>query len=73
MLLKIKVLPCSSKNEVIPLPDGSLKIKLKSPPVDGKANEELVEFLSEYYNIPKSSVKIKKGLKSKNKIVEILN
>jgi len=73
MLLKIKVLPRSSKNELIQMADGTIKIKLKSPPVDGKANEELVKFLSEYHSVPKSLIVIKKGLKGKNKVVEISN
>lgn len=74
MLLKIRVLPRSSRNEVVgKMADGILKVKLTAPPVDGKANEALVELLSEEYNISKSKIKIVRGLTSKNKTVEISN
>ncbi|MDO8509993.1 MAG: DUF167 domain-containing protein [bacterium] len=72
MKIKIRVLPRSSKNEVIgEMADGTLKIKLTSPPVDGKANEALIELLAEHYNISKNKIKIVSGLTSKNKIIEI--
>lgn len=51
--------------------DGTLKVHLKAPPVDGKANEELIKFLSKEWKIPKSKILILKGLMSKNKIVEV--
>ena len=72
MLLKIKVSPRSSKSEIKKISDDTLKIRLTSPPVDGQANEELIELLSESYHVPKSRIIIKKGLRGKNKIVEIL-
>ncbi|MFH1946724.1 MAG: DUF167 domain-containing protein [Candidatus Magasanikbacteria bacterium] len=72
MKYKIKVLPRSSKNEIVgKLPDGTLKIKLKAPPVDGEANTELIKFLSKEWKVPKSSIKILKGLTSKIKLIEI--
>ena len=49
------------------------KIKLKAPPVDNAANEELIKFLAKYYQVNKSKVEIKKGLKSRYKVVEILD
>ena len=72
MKYKIKVLPRSSKNEIVgELPDGTLKIKLKAPPVDGEANTELIKFLSKQWKIPKSKIKILKGKTSKTKLVQI--
>ncbi len=74
MLLKIKVVPHSSKNEIVgPMADGTIKIKLKAPPVDGQANQELIKFLSEEYKTPKSQIEIIKGLTGKNKTVKINN
>lgn len=70
-ILKIKVSPNSSKNELKTMADGTLKVHLKAPPVDGKANEELIKFLSKEWKIPKSKILILKGLMSKNKIVEV--
>lgn len=72
MLLDIHVLPRSSRNEVVgEMTDGSLKVKLTAAPVDGKANEALIELLSEHFNVPKNKIAIRKGLRGKNKMVEI--
>ena len=71
MLLKITVIPRSSKNELIPLEDGTYKLKLTAPPVDGEANEALMQFLSKEFAVPKSSIRIKKGETSRNKTIEI--
>lgn len=72
MKVRIRVLPRSSKNEVVgEMADGTLKIKLTSPPVDGKANESLVKLLAEHYSVSKNKIKIVSGLTSKNKIIEI--
>lgn len=51
--------------------DGIVNIFVKSSPIENKANLEIVKLLSEYYVIPKSSISIKTGRKSKRKIVEI--
>ncbi|OGH91825.1 MAG: YggU family protein [Candidatus Magasanikbacteria bacterium RIFOXYC2_FULL_39_8] len=72
--LSIRVLPRSSRNEIVgEMADGTLKVKLTAPPVDGKANRALIELLSEYFDVPKSKIKIVRGLTSKNKIIEIKN
>ncbi len=72
--IKIRVLPRSSKNEVIgEMSDGVLKIKLTAPPVDGAANDSLIKLLAEHFNKPKSKIKIAAGATSKNKIIEILD
>ncbi len=74
MKIKIRVLPRSSKNEVVgEMADGVLKVKLTAPPVDGKANESLINLLSEHFKKPKSKIKIAAGATSKNKTVEILD
>ncbi len=46
-------------------------VKLKSPPVEGRANDELIHVLAEKYGVPKSRIRIKSGLGSRNKVVEI--
>jgi len=72
--ISIKVLPRSSRNEVVgEMEDGTLKIKLTAPPVDGKANEALIELLADHFDIAKNKIKILKGLTSKNKIIQINN
>ena len=70
-LLKIQVKPNSKQQNILEEPDGSLKISLKSPPVDGKANQELIKLLAKKFGVPKSEIIIKSGLSSRNKLVEL--
>lgn len=68
----MKVTPRASRNEIIGWSDdGILKIKLNAPPVDGKANRALVEFLSEESDIPKSSFSIVRGESARLKRIRI--
>lgn len=71
MQKKVKVKPNSKQQKIEQQPDGSLTVHLKSPPVDGKANEELIKLLAEAYSVPKSYIRIKLGLSSRQKVVEI--
>ncbi|HAM39104.1 MAG TPA: hypothetical protein DCP53_06910 [Elusimicrobia bacterium] len=70
MTIEIKVIPNARKNE-IKEENGKYKIYLNAPAVDGKANKKLIEFLAEHYKIRKSSIFIKRGEKSRHKIIQI--
>ena len=70
--LYIYLVPRSSRSEIVGIYNDCLKIKLKSPPVDNAANEELIRFLSEKLKIPKSNIEIVKGHNQKKKIVSII-
>ena len=61
----------ASRNEVVGEHDGALRVRLAAPPVDGAANEALVEFLAKVLRVAKRDVKIVSGATSKRKIVEI--
>lgn len=65
------VVPRSSRTEIIGIHDNALKIKLKSPPVDNEANEELTRFLAKKLSISRSSVEIIKGHNQKRKIISL--
>ncbi len=67
----IKVLPNSSKCEISGLIDNSLKIKLNVPPIEGKANEKCIKFLSKELKVPKSAISITQGEKTRNKTIYI--
>lgn len=71
MKKQVKVKPNSKRQSIEEAPDGSLLVHLKSPPVDGKANEELIALLAKKFDVPKSKITIKSGLSSKTKLVEI--
>jgi uncharacterized protein len=69
--LSIRIQPRASKNEIVTLSGGGLKIRLTAPPVDGAANEALVKFLADTLSIPKSHVEIVSGHTSREKIVQM--
>lgn len=69
--IKVRVVPRSSRNQMIGLEDGVYKIKLTSPPVDGKANKALREFLAKKLGLAKGSVEIISGERSRKKLVRI--
>lgn len=70
--ITVRVSPRASKNEISGImQDGTIKIKLTSPPVEGKANQALVEFLSELLGIPKSKIEIVSGSSGRIKLIAI--
>lgn len=70
--ITVRVLPRSSKNEIIgELPDGTLKIKTTAAPVDGAANEAVINLLAKFFDVKKSAVTIVRGHTNKTKVVEI--
>lgn len=73
LVFNVRVLPKSSKSEIVGELDGALKVKLKSPPVDGAANEELIKLLAKQFAVTKSAVEIIGGQTSKTKQILIRN
>lgn len=71
MILQIKVIPNAKHNDI--KKEGDIyKIHLAAPAIEGKANKLLIEFLAETYNVKKNRIVIKQGIKSRNKLVEII-
>lgn len=66
------VQPNASKSEVIGPFNNALKIKIHAPPVDGKANEEIIYFFSKLLKIPKKNIDLLKGDFGRNKVLQIL-
>lgn len=69
----VKVAPRSSQSGIVGELGDALKIKLKSPPVEGAANAELVKLLSKTFGIAKSEIEIISGQTSKSKQIKISN
>jgi len=67
----VQVLPRSSKCALAGVQEGSIRLKLTAPPVEGRANEECLEFLAELLGIKKGQMGIIRGHKSRKKIVQI--
>jgi uncharacterized protein (TIGR00251 family) len=70
-LLDIKVTPGASKNAILDVREGRLRVKIAAAPEDGKANTELVSFLAKTLAIAKKDVSIVHGEKSRLKTVAI--
>ena len=66
LILKIKIVPNSSKNDIV-LEEEFIKVKVTAQPIENKANKALIEFLSKTFKIPKTSIQILKGETSKEK------
>ncbi len=71
VLIEVKVEPRSSKKGLSGIMDNVLKVKLTAPPVEGEANEQLIEVIAELTGVRKSDIRIVRGLSSKRKVVEI--
>jgi len=70
-MIRIKVVPRSSRNRIVGNDDGVWKLKVTSPPVEGKANKTVKEFLAKCLGIAKAQVDIVSGDRSKLKSVRI--
>lgn len=71
MKFVIRVKPNARQAKVEKLNDNEFLVRVRSPAKEGKANEETIELLSEYFDIPKTRIEIFKGHKSKIKLINI--
>lgn len=69
--IAVQVQPGAKKTEVVGVHDDALKLKLQAAPIEGRANEALVKFLSSCLAVPKGAVTITHGHTSKRKLVEV--
>ena len=65
------IIPRSSINKIIGFKNGSLKIKITTPPIDGAANKAIINIISKEFNIAKQHVSIVRGFTSRHKTIEI--
>lgn len=72
MRINIKVHARSKRESVSELPDGSYKVEVKAPPVDGAANEAICELLADHFGVHKRDVSVVSGATNNKKIVEII-
>jgi uncharacterized protein (TIGR00251 family) len=69
--ITVKVLPRSSRSEIVGECEGAVKVRLTSPPVDGAANAELIALLAKHLGVSKSTIEITSGLNSRTKLIRI--
>ena len=70
-IIQVKVTPRARESSLTELPDGTWVAKLKSPPVDGKANAELIALVAKQFGCGKAAVSIKAGASGRMKLVKI--
>ncbi|HSA58623.1 MAG TPA: DUF167 domain-containing protein [bacterium] len=71
MRIEITVKPGSRRPGVEKLPDGTYRVAVNAPPREGRANEAVIEALAGYFDVPKSSIRIRMGSSGRKKVVEI--
>ena len=70
-IIQVKVTPRARESSLTQMPDGTWVAKLKAPPVDGKANAELVALVAQQFGCRKAAVSIKAGASGRVKLVRI--
>jgi len=70
-IIQVKVKPNARASKLEELGDGTWFAEIKSPPIDGKANAELVALIAEHFGLRKSQVSVKSGASGRMKLVKI--
>ena len=65
------VKPGRSEEKIITTGDHEITVYLRAKPPDGEANDALIRILSEHFNVPKTAIRIIRGHKSRNKVIEL--
>jgi len=73
MVLTVYIQPRASRTRISGLHGEALKLCITAPPVDGRANRAVVEYIADFFNLPKKSVTITSGLQSRTKRLTIDN
>ncbi len=73
VIIKLHIQPKASREKFCGIYGDRLKLSVKAPPVDGKANEAIIKFLSKFLKVPKSNIILKSGANSKQKNFLLLN
>lgn len=69
--LELKIIPNAPRNEVVGWLGSALKVKVHAPALEGRANDELLDFLAETLGLPRRNLALLRGDKSRQKVVSI--
>ena len=72
MIVSLRVVPRAKQNKVVE-EAGRLKVYLTAPPVEGKANDLLIEVLAEHLGVKKKQLRLVRGEKGRDKLVEVIH
>ena len=70
--IAVTVKPNAKKAEVTQLANSEYRVEVREPAQDGKANQAVIELLARYLGVPKSTVRINRGLSSRHKLLELI-
>ena len=70
MKINVRVIPRAKINQVEVQSDGLVRVHTTTAPTDGKATNDVIKMLAEYYNVPKTSIKLIRGATSRDKVFE---
>lgn len=73
LTISIRVIPRASRSEIVGMVEGTLKVRIAAPPVDGAANSEIIKLFSKTFGIAKSDIAIISGETSRNKRIKFTN
>jgi uncharacterized protein (TIGR00251 family) len=72
--LAVRVTPRASRNEIVELmEDGTIKVRLATPPTDNEANDALLSFLAEVLGVPKARLDIVAGASGRDKLISVVD
>lgn len=72
--LAVRVTPRASKNEIVDiLSDGTVKVHLTAPPIEGKANEALLKFLAKVLDVPIGKLEVVAGATGRDKLISVID
>lgn len=67
----VKVVPRAHRSEIVGMENDALKVRLNAPPVEGRANQALVELLAHALGVPRATIEIIRGASSRHKVVRV--
>ena len=70
-ILRVHIVPNAKIDSVVGEHGGAIKIKLRAPAVEGKANVALIQFLAEQLNLPRNTIVLQRGHRSRDKLIRI--
>jgi len=71
MLIKVKVFPGSKQEKIIGKTEDSFEVRIKQKPIQGQANQSVINVLSLHFNVPDKKIKLVKGFRQRNKVFKI--
>jgi uncharacterized protein len=71
LYLSVRLQPRASRNRILGVQEGALKVSVTAPPVDDRANRQAIDFLAGILQVPRQSISVSRGERSRNKIILI--